>query len=481
MNLRSNPAGLTTGSALILTGAACFAAALPVAGENPGTPATAPAKPAAAPADPGLVNRWLREASPDFAAWDIGGQVRARFEDFENAGPMAPNLDFQRNGVRNDNDYLWLRARLHAGFNSDWVRVFAEGQTSDSIGDLDPKRPGRDTFELHQAWLDLGNPKELPLALRLGRQELSYGDERLIGASDWSNTGRAFDAARLRYDRPEVRVDAFTGRVVLIDDAKFDQPDAHDWFSGIYASSRTLVPIQETDVYVLSRNATPGAAATPRDIISVGARVKSLPGKLKGWDYFAEVVEQLGSVSQSTVRRDQEAFAAAVGGGYRWANAPASPRLGVEYDFSSGDGDPNDGRSQTLDNLYPTNHRHYGIMDVIGWRNIHDARVSLGLKPAKPLSVTLDYHLFWLADTHDFFYPQGGSGRSASGYSRHPAYDSFVGSELDLDAVWTVNSWLGVRAGYGHFFAGDYVEQSRRALGGAKDADWLYAQLTLSF
>lgn len=68
---------------------------------------------------------------------------------------------------------------------------------------------------------------------------------------------------------------------------------------------------------------------------------------------------------------DHEALAASVGGGYTCAKTFGTPRLGLEYNFSSGDHDPTDGKNETLDNLFPTNHKHYGYMDFLGWRNIH--------------------------------------------------------------------------------------------------------------
>jgi hypothetical protein len=87
-----------------------------------------------------------------------------------------------------------------------------------------------------------------------------------------------------------------------------------------------------------------------------------------------------------------------------------------------------------------------------------------------------------LADTHDSFYPQGGSGRSSTnGYGRNPGYDSFIGSELDVELAYKVASWGALRGGYGHFFPGSYIESSLQKLGGAKDADWVYIQATFSF
>lgn len=90
-------------------------------------------------------------------------------------------------------------------------------------------------------------------------------------------------------------------------------------------------------------------------------------------------------------------------------------------------------------------------------------------------------HLFWLADTRDFFYPQSGSGRNGGGYGRNPGYDSFVGSEVNLDVNYAVTAWASVRGGYGHFFTGSYVDSSKAGVGGSTDADWFYAQATLSF
>jgi hypothetical protein len=440
--------------------------------------AAPPPKPAASA---GLVNDWLRSESDFFKSWDFGGQVRARYELFENGSPAFPTRDFQDNGVVNDNCYLWLREKLHLGYKAGWIAAFAEARDSSSIGDNDPKNPGQDRFDIHQAFISLGNPSKFPLTAKVGRQELAYGDERILGPSDWSNTGRVFDAAKLRLEQPDFWLDAFAGRVVVPTDKTLNEPDSHDWLFGGFAGSKTLLSFQESQLYFLARNVSPGSTTTPRDIYTLGVRAKSLPGKLKGWDYTVEALGQLGNITQSGRRRDQEAFATSLAAGYTFAQVPTSPRLGLGYDFSSGDSDPTDATSHTLDNLFPTNHRHYGTMDFIGWRNIHDARASLTVKPHKKLQLSLDYHLFWLADTHDYFYPQSGSGRNGAGYGLHPDYSSFVGSELDLEAAYNFAAWGGLRAGYGHFFAGDYVRQSKAALGGATDADWFYAQLTFNF
>ena len=444
------------------------------------TPPTAPKAPAQSA---GVLNDWLRSQSSQWQPWDIGGQVRGRYECFDGGSPAAPNADFQATGVDNDTWTFLSREKFHLGYTAKWFNIYAEMRNSDANGDDTPLYPGgNDSIDLQQAYIALGDPKSFPISAKVGRQELVYGDERLVGASDWSNTGRVFDAAKLRYEDKNFWVDVFGGRVVLTPDNGFNNVDWDDWFSGVYASSKTLIPIQESQLYFLSRNVGEGSTAgvSPRDIYSLGFRVKSLPGKLKGWDYSAELVKQFGNIVQSGVKRDQDAWATSVGGGYTWTQAFGSPRLGLEYSYSSGDQDPTDGKSQTLDNLFPTNHKHYGTMDFFSWRNLHDPRISLSLKPVKKLTCSVDYHGFWLADTHDYFYPQSGAGRSKLGYGRNAGYNSFVGSEIDVELNYAFANWLGFRGGYGHFFPGSYVESSKQAYG-TTSADWFYLQATVSF
>ena len=461
--------------------------------------------PSQATGSPGLVNEWLRAQGTNLNAWDLGAQFRARYEIKEDGGSF-PNRDFRANGVDNDNSYLLLREKIHIGYTPcSWFTILAEGRDSSSTGDDRDPNPEADQFDLHQGFVTLGDAAKFPFTAKIGRQELIYGDERLVGNGDWGNIPRAFDAAKLRWAKPGIGwVDAFAGRVVLPVNHQFNVPNDYDWFSGLYAST-TRVPRQETQLYFLSRNASAQAATavsgslvglpSPRDIYTLGLRVKSLPGQWHGWDYTAELDGQLGSINVPVPgvgprRLDHEALAASVAGGYTWTKAFAVPRLGLEYNFASGDRDSTDGKNETFDNLFPTNHKHYGYMDFVGWRNLHNLRLTTAIKPVKTLSLTLDYHLFWLADTHDFFYPESGPGRGASGptvpgepasYGRNPQFNGFIGSEIDLDATWTIKPWVVVRTGYGHFFAGDYVRSSLSSVGGATDADWVYVQATVSF
>jgi hypothetical protein len=447
----------------------------------------------------GLANDWLRAQSPVFDPWDLGGQIRLRFEDKESfavPGLRPTAVDFRKDGGAG-NAYLLLRQKIHLGYTpTDWLSMFAEARDSSSYWDRRYPHPESDRLDLHQGFALLGNSKTFPLTAKIGRQELSYGDERLIGAFDWNNIGRVFDAAKLRLEQSDYWIDGFVGRVIIPDNEHFNVPNDYDIFSGVYASTRTLIPKQETQLYFLARNVAPESpraigsnlppfmmGATARDIYTLGARIKSLPGQWGGWDYEAELAGQLGNFygGPNRPRLDHEAFAGHVAGGYTWAKTWGSPRLGLEYNYATGDDDPTDGTHGTFENLFPTNHKFYGFMDFFSWQNMHNPRLSTSFKPHKKVTLTGDLHAFWLADTDDYFYQANGAPRTTGGYGIRPEAGSYVGSEVDVIATYAPTPFLAVQGGYGHFFAGDYVKDTLRPVGGARDADWVYLQVVFTF
>src|SRR6185437_15250305 len=101
-----------------------------------------------------------------------------------------------------------------AGFTQKWWNVYAEGQSSLEQSDErfayadTPAVPGTiktkgdgpeaDVIMLRQAYVTVGNSSEFPLSLKIGRQELAFGEERLVGSFNWNNIGRTFDAAKVR-------------------------------------------------------------------------------------------------------------------------------------------------------------------------------------------------------------------------------------------------------------------------------------------
>jgi len=460
---------------------------------------------------PGFLNEYWRAQDPYANQWDIGGEIRERYEIKE--GFAVPgktgSADFRNRGASVDNQYLLSRIRLHAGYTEKWWSAYVEGQSSLEDGDhrysyffpaatlpagTHPKQgygPESDQIDLHQAYFTLGNHKEFPISTKIGRQELTYGDERLIGAFNWNNIGRSFDAAKVRWQNAWFGVDFFSGMPVVPRDGQFDMPNSYDWLSGGYATS-TKIPKTILEGYFLARNASREAInffsspefpqPTARDVYTAGGRLKSKPGELDGIDYTLEGAYQFGdfAATQTGKRLNQDAFMFIANGGYTFSDLWSTPRLAVEFAYGSG-GNAASGTHYTFDNLFPTNHKFYGYMDFFSLQNLEDLRLIYQCKPTSRMSLSVEGHAFWLADTHDYLYNVGGGPRNVGGYGIHPTYNPFVGTELDVIAGYAVTRFAMVEGGYGHLFAGDYIAQSQAVNGGSRSADWVYFQTTFKF
>ena len=410
--------------------------------------------------------------------------------------------------VNDDNDGGWLLNRFRLGVTlkpATWLKVYAQGQDAREWFSERPKIPGvhsaegDDAFDLRQGYVELADYKSFPLGLIVGRAPLLYGDRRLVGDSLWSNLGRTFDQERQRLQEEQLSVDAFIARPVQARRGNFDDSDAADNLAGVYLST-TSIPNQTTEVYAFYRDKSdnqpdlsPVNALDPNGtgngpaerLVAIGARVESKPGKFRGWDYNAEFTYENGDVwasDRNSKKSQLEAFAAHAAGGYTFESSPWKPRLGLEYDYASGDRNPNDSKSTSFQNLFPGNHEKYGFMDEFSWRNLHDARFQFNVKPVHKLDLELDYHAFWLADTRDYWFRSNGltaqrtvtpGGRDV----RTIGANSFAGHEIDLTLNYEVSASFKVQAGYSHFFAGAYL----RDTGADSDADFGYLMTTIQF
>ncbi|MCX6620220.1 MAG: alginate export family protein [Acidobacteria bacterium] len=404
------------------------------------------------------------DSVPWLPAWlTLGAEIRGRMEGFS--------------GIRFDPDhndsYYLHRLRLNLGVQATpWLRLFVQGQDSRSPG-YDKPVPGNvaDTMDLRQAFLELGSVEKGRWGLRAGRQDLVFGDERLVGASNWGNVGRSFDGIRLAWQRPGARLDWLTSSVTVPVQGRFDRPHFNNKFHGIYSSFDKLVPGAVWQAYLFVKTTSHAAGELgvwgSAYIYTFGVRGKgSLPRRL---DYTLEAAGQTGHVSGDRVR----AWAGHAQMGYTTAKSKQAPRLVAEYNHATGDKNPRDGRRGTFDQLYPTNHFRYGIADQIGWRNMHDATGGVEWRFHPKWRLNADFHSFWLASLADSLYAAGGSA-----VVRNPnATSSHVGNELDGYVAYRHSSHLQLVGGVGRLFAGEYLKQSTK--GAALTAPYVMWTYTL--
>jgi hypothetical protein len=202
------------------------------------------------------------------------------------------------------------------------------------------------------------------------------------------------------------------------------------------------------------------------DIYTFGLRVY---GKAGRFDYDINGTFQFGTFN----KLDREAGAFYLEGGYTFSKV-WKPRLGIEYNFASGDGDPNDDKHNTFDDLYATAHGRYGLMDFFRWRNMHEININAVAYPHTDLKASASFHSFWLAETEDRWYNAYNKIQRwvPTGRAR-----SFVGNELDIILQYSFLKYFTAVAFYGHFFAGGYVADT----GESDDADLTYFEIRFEF
>ncbi len=454
---------------LLATTSLAFAqtpAAKPATPPPPGTPAYAPIK---------------------YGKLTIDVQEKMRFEVRDN------NFDFD-SAANGPQDASWLLQRFRLGLGYDvnsWIKLYVQGQDVREIGGSRANTigiaaaEGDDIFDVLKAYVQLGNIKK-GFSSTIGRQFLSYGDQRLVGPLEWLNQARTFDAVKFRYSGATWAVDLFTSSPVNYINNVWNQSDFLDQndgrnslFSGAYFSSQSLIPFNTTtDFYAFHKRDDGDSSFGPRQgstsFYTLGTLWKGDAKKLAGWDYDTEMAFQFGKVNG----RDLSSFAGHWGLGYNWLKNPWKPRVGLQYNWSPGDSNAADGKTGTFQNLYPTNHLFYGYMDTTGWSNMHNPQLNISVAPTSKLKVMFDYHLYWNDTNADAWYRVNGTTRvrplnaAATGAS-----SKFRGQEIDLTAIYKLNPHVALQAGYSYFIAGDYLKNT----GAHSNAQFGYLQVQIDF
>lgn len=410
---------------------------------QPPPQASAPAEQAAPSPRLPVLNR-ANELLPPWLR--VRGEFRERMEGFDGSGFVEDRQDL----------YYLSRFRLNATVMP--TRLFSlQVQAQDArvarktVGSAGA--PFKAPFDLRLAFADIGDATT-PVTVRLGRQELVFGEQRLVGHVSWLNAARSFDGAKVTVRTPAVSVDAFGTSVVRIMDGALDRSGNGNRFAGAYAATGRVIPLASVEPYVFWRRdvglRTEAAAIGDLTQTTVGVR---LAGRMPGrFDYGLEMAVQRGSLGTDTV----DAWAG------HWQLRESVPGAGAmrligEYNYASGDTDPTDGVRGAFDQLYPTPHDKYGLADQIGWKNIHHVRAGLDFVPLKGLPVTMSYHSWWRAEGADGVYTAGGAplARAVAGATgRH------VGQELDVQVNRTLMPQFQVAAGYAHLFTGKFLKQA---------------------
>ena len=380
--------------------------------------------------------RWLR----------IGGQYRNRLEGPTGIG-FASTKDF----------YLLDRLRVHVTLQpKEWLRFYGEVQDARIFFNhhTPNANPFEDSWTLWQAYAQVGSSATGWVDVLAGRQVLIFGDERVIGPSNWLNVGRTFDVARIDLHPSGYKVSVFASSVVPGDNTDLHNALPGNNLYGVYGSFQNIVPKATFEPYVLWRVA-PASVALPETVgrghlneVTIGLHWKgTLPA---AFDYDTEFDGQAGSLGTSSIG----AWAGYASAGKMFHKVATAPRVFIEGNYASGTRNPAGRDWNTFDQLYPSNHDKFGFADEVGRRNLVQFRAGVEEEPSKKWKLKEAFEGYWLATSHDSFYASSG----AIAVPAHPGASRHIGNELDLVAEYQFNNGLNFGFGYARLFAGQFLK-----------------------
>lgn len=271
--------------------------------------------------------------------------------------------------------------------------------------------------------------------LRAGRQAIVWGEQRLLGYGRWTIHGRSHDALRALVDIRDYEIDLFWSvrRPSPVPQGTGNQSGAH--LGGARLASKHLEALS-AEVHGLwqldDQNNT--------SLGNVGLRVYGDP--LPALHYSFEGNLQFGK--QQAIKHQAWAFAGWASWTHRFSGELA---LNFKLGATAASGNKGDGKSREFFNFYPANHGNYGIMDLIGWRNMVDYEAQARVQLADHFNFGAAYHFLGLASTQGAWRAAGGDELAPTDSTRD--LGSALGSELDFLANYKPLKALHLQLGYG--------------------------------
>ena len=355
---------------------------------------------------------------------------------------------FTEGAEENRAQFLMERTRLSLDYKRPYIEAKVTAQHSGVWG-----QSGKGSFNLHEAWAQL--TAKNGLFLKMGRQVLSYDDERVIGANDWAMAANSHDVIKFGYEGHGHKVHAIFG---------FNQNAESISGGSLYTGFMNIA--MQGDKYNNVEYKNP----CNRYQQLVGGYLSYKPGKLTA---EASYYHQLGRTEENS---KLDAWMASIKAQYQ-----ISRKVGVltGYDYLSGDDYFVVRKSGGLgliqhkvfkffNPVYGSHHKFYGLMDFFYVQAFSDT-FSPGLQnfyagasysPIKGLNLSATYHYLAMATT-------------LKGLSKT------LGHNIDFEASYRILKDAHVALGFSYMAGTDTMERLKRAEGN-DDLKWAWFSLIVS-
>lgn len=371
--------------------------------------------------------------------------------------------------------FLMERTRLSLGYKRPYIEVKVTAQHSGIWG-----QSGKGSFNLYEAWAQLTAKKGF--FAKMGRQVLSYDDERIIGSNDWAMAALSHDVLKLGYEGYGHKIHAILG---------FNQNAENITGGTYYSNGAQPYKIMNTLWYHYDIPKVPlgfsflfmniGMQGGEKDGIGdgephnryqqlLGGYLSYKPGKLSA---EASYYHQIGKNENNA---KINAWMASIKAQYQ-----ATRKVGIltGYDYLSGDdyfvvrshgglGLVQHKVIKYFNPVYGSHHKFYGLMDFFYVQNFHEG-FSPGLQnlyagatysPIKGLNLNATYHYLAMA-------------------TNLKGINKTLGHDVDFEASYQILKDAKVSLGFSYMASTETMEKLKRAEEN-KDLKWAWFSLVVS-
>ena len=382
----------------------------------------------------------------------LDGEFRPRTEYFGNGGNFTGGSFPAQTATDADEGFMrtTVRAAIKATYTAETYTVFTSFQEVFAFGD----RPqiatnGNGNFRVQEAWanLKLGEFS----SLKLGRQPLSYDDQRILGGLGWAQQARTHDAAVYKFKKGSYSLDIGGALNTTLDEV-YNTSALFSYRDMVFLRANTKgEKLNISFLGLINTFQDSGVDGSNKSsLITAGLHADYKLGDLSlTSNLFIQEGERLGGVDV------KGAFLASLGAVYK-LNGPNS--IGLTYEVISG----RNSDSAAFFPLYGTNHAFNGLIDRFYVGNHGNAG---GLKD---LQLTYKTKVSGVAVTVAGHY-----------FTEHSDFNAFeskdLGTEIDLVLAKKFKEFTLV-GGYSHFFEPSDISD----IPGVKGTqNWAWAMLVI--
>ncbi|PID68115.1 MAG: hypothetical protein CR968_03285 [Flavobacteriia bacterium] len=358
--------------------------------------------------------------------------------------------------------FISQRTKLNTKYATDKYTFFVSIQDVRTWGDVRQLNVSDNNgLGLHEAWgkVNLGD-----FAIKAGRQEIKYDDQRMFGSANWAQQARSHDALLFKMRKNKFKMDVglaynqegqrLFGTVYELNNYKTFQ---YVWLHNQWSDFSASLLILNNGIQYVDPLFNGDDKVRFSQTIGTHLKVNFIP-ELKA---SANLYYQTG---KDAANRDLSAFLAGVDLGYKVGN---NTNVGLGFEMQSGNDYQTDlaVENKAFTPFYGTNHKYNGIMDYfyvgnhmnnVGLMNVY-AKVNTKLYDKASLT----------AFVHNFM----SQGQISSDT------DKQLGTEVDLVYKYKLSKDVSFGLGYSHMFAGDAMEVLKSKTDNGMN-NWAWVMLT---